>query len=234
MKHVDPEALALIALGELAATDAELAHLNGCEACSRDLRGLTRAAQVGRAAADVGPLARPDARVWSAIQAELSGDDDTAERNVTPLRPRRAGRRIAFALAAAVIAVVLVIGGITAWNALQPAPSATMAAAKLTALPAWRGNASGSAVVVETTGGARRVTIHLTITAPAKYRQAWLMTPDLQHFIRIGPVDGSVVTLEIPKGADIGRYNVLDISDEPAGSVTHPSDNSIVRGTLTP
>jgi Anti-sigma-K factor rskA len=234
MKHVDPEVLALIAIGEPAANEAEIAHLNSCQACSRDLRALTRAAQVGRAAAGVGPLARPDARVWNAIQAELNGDDGNAAGSVTPIDSRRTARRIAFALAAAVIAAVLAVGGISAWNALRPAPSATVAAARLTSLPAWQGTASGSAVVVETTGGVRTVTIHLTVTAPAKYRQAWLMTPDLKHFIRIGAVDGSVATLEIPKGADIGLYNVLDISDEPTSSVIHPSDNSIVRGTLSP
>jgi len=242
--HVDAEVLALVALGEPAASEADLAHLAACAQCGQNLRELTRAVQVGRATSDIEVLDQPDAAVWAAIEQRVAAGASTPVALVSPLdgartvggRPsaRRTTSRMAARLVAAAIIVVLAVGGIVAWNSLRPVPATTVAATKLDSLPAWRGTASGSAVLVQFAGGVRKLTINLSVPASAKYRQAWLMTPDLKHFIRIGSVDGSVTTLDIPKNADLGRYNVVDISDEPASTVAQPSDNSIVRGTLPP
>ncbi len=234
MNHVDAQVLALMALGEPVASEADRAHLAGCDDCARDLRQLSAAAHVARATTGDAPLDRPDAALWTAILAELPADRGRPAARAIPIAGRRRLTRLSATLAAAAIIVVLAIGGVAAWSALRPADTLTVAATKLESLPAWRGTASGTAVVVESSAGVRRLTIRLSITAPAKYRQAWLMTPDLKHFIRIGSVDGAVATLDIPKGVDIGRYSVVDISDEPASTVTQPSDDSIVRGTLQP
>jgi hypothetical protein len=234
VNHVDPQVLALLALGEPVASEADRAHLAGCDECARELRQLSAAAHVGRATIGDAPLDRPEPALWAAILAELPADPDATATGPTPVLGGRRWNRLAVTLAAAAMVVVLAIGGVAAWNALRPTDTLTVATTKLESLPAWRGSASGTAVVVESPGGVRRVTIHLNITAPARYRQAWLMTPDLKHFIRIGSVDGAVATLDIPKGVDIGRYNIVDISDEPASTVTQPSDDSIVRGTLAP
>ncbi|MCS5723547.1 anti-sigma factor [Herbiconiux sp. CPCC 203407] len=70
MEHTDPDALALIALGDTTATDRERAHLASCAVCSDELDALTRTVQHARAA-DAEPLVDPAAAVWARIHDEL-------------------------------------------------------------------------------------------------------------------------------------------------------------------
>ncbi|WP_291045064.1 anti-sigma factor [Herbiconiux sp.] len=70
MEHTDPDALALIALGDTTATDRERAHLASCAVCSDELDALTRTVQQARAA-DAEPLVDPAAAVWARIHNEL-------------------------------------------------------------------------------------------------------------------------------------------------------------------
>ncbi|EPR77268.1 hypothetical protein ADILRU_0377 [Leifsonia rubra CMS 76R] len=72
MRHVDPDTLALLALGEKAAVPEDSAHLSECDQCRREVELLSRAALVGRSTFDAGDLLEPPARVWSRITDELS------------------------------------------------------------------------------------------------------------------------------------------------------------------
>ncbi|TQO18958.1 anti-sigma-K factor rskA [Rhodoglobus vestalii] len=72
MRHVDPDILALLALGEEAAVPEDSAHLSECDQCRREVELLSRAALVGRSTFDAGDLLDPPARVWSRITDELS------------------------------------------------------------------------------------------------------------------------------------------------------------------
>ncbi|MCL3861669.1 anti-sigma factor [Actinotalea sp. K2] len=70
VEHVDPEALALTALGEpLSDTDRE--HLALCAACSDEVATLTAAVAVGRSATAADSLVTPPLAVWERIRAEL-------------------------------------------------------------------------------------------------------------------------------------------------------------------
>ena len=73
MRHCDPERIALIALGD-AATDAEQAHLNVCEACREDLAQDRAVVTTGHEVTDEDVPWEPPARVWAAISAELNLD----------------------------------------------------------------------------------------------------------------------------------------------------------------
>lgn len=76
MSHVDPDLLALQALGE-DATDAESQRrLDDCAGCRAE---LARTAVVGRSSFGQGDLPIPPERVWSSIADELG----------ITLRPRR-------------------------------------------------------------------------------------------------------------------------------------------------
>jgi hypothetical protein len=71
MPHVDPDVLALLALGEPVASPDEERHIAECAACATALEQLRATAEVGRASRAAGPLLTPPARVWEGIAAEL-------------------------------------------------------------------------------------------------------------------------------------------------------------------
>ncbi|MFM9877493.1 MAG: anti-sigma factor [Rhodoglobus sp.] len=225
MRHVDPDILALLALGENAGEAADRDHLADCARCRSELENLAHAALVGRSTLDAGELLEPDPRVWRAITNELS----TAEpAPVVQLRPRRWRAP----LAAAAAAVVLVAGGgLTLW-ALQPTPATVLASATLDPFPDWVG-ATGAAVVEETSGGARFVEV--TFQAPATdggFREVWLISSDSSQLVSLGVVRGETGRFTIPDGLDLTRYDLVDISEEPIDGNPSHSGDSILRGRL--
>jgi len=80
VRHIDPEQLALLALGDDAAMSDDLGHLAGCDRCRSELNGLRRTVELARAddgddgwLAEAAPLP-PPARVWDSIEAEVRAD----------------------------------------------------------------------------------------------------------------------------------------------------------------
>lgn len=71
MPHIDPERLALFAMGEPVATASETEHLADCAACVDDLAALRHVAVAGRASIDIGDLESPPEAVWARISSEL-------------------------------------------------------------------------------------------------------------------------------------------------------------------
>jgi anti-sigma factor RsiW len=67
--HVDPELLALLALGA-AGTEDESAHVATCPVCAAELADLRRVVDLARSAATL-TLAEPDPRVWAAVRREI-------------------------------------------------------------------------------------------------------------------------------------------------------------------
>lgn len=72
MRHVDPEVLALLALGEQIALPEDSVHLSECDLCRREIEVLSRAAMVGRSTFDAGELLEPPSSVWDRISEELA------------------------------------------------------------------------------------------------------------------------------------------------------------------
>ena len=72
MPHIDPDRMALFALGEPAATPEESAHLAECATCVGDLEAFRHVARAGRASLEVGALESPPEIVWARIAEELS------------------------------------------------------------------------------------------------------------------------------------------------------------------
>lgn len=71
MEHCDPETLALTAMGEAPATDAQSAHLSACALCRAELDALRQTVSVARSTLGEGALSTPSGAVWSAIHREL-------------------------------------------------------------------------------------------------------------------------------------------------------------------
>ncbi|MBH0010393.1 anti-sigma factor [Salinibacterium sp. SWN1162] len=72
MRHVDPEVLALLALGEQVALPEDSAHVSECDRCRGEIEILSRAAMIGRSTFDAGELLEAPSRVWDRISDELS------------------------------------------------------------------------------------------------------------------------------------------------------------------
>ena len=244
MAHVDPDILALLALGEQDAVDpAGREHLATCPECSAAVDELRRTVAVGRSlTADDAPSA-PSAGVWRAVHAELGlapelaadplgARPSTDASVVVPLRaPRR--RSWAWTAAAACLALVIGVGAGAAWMRRGTAPTgSTVANATLDALPAWPG-ASGEARLEKEPDGTRRLVVSLAAGVPDDgFREVWLIRDDLGGLVSLGVLDGTTGTFDVPAGLDTSRYSLVDVSQEPLdGNPAHSTD-SIVRGPL--
>lgn len=241
MAHLDPELLALLALGEDAASAEDRLHLAGCLGCRAQLSGLARPVAATRSTDE--PLAIPGPRVWAGIAEALQLDPSLAgdplgapaPRPVpAPARPSRPVRRFRPGVIAAVAAaaVVLVTGGV-AIGLLSVQPEAQrIATATLQALPGWQGS-TGTAVLERLPNGRRVVEVHTTVQPDTTTdHEVWLMTAGAQRLVSLGMLRGTSGTFAVPAGVDLGRFRLVDVSDEPRDGNPAHSGDSIIRGAL--
>ncbi|TFV80882.1 anti-sigma factor [Microbacterium sp. dk485] len=254
MSHLDPERMALLAIGE-GAEDGERSHLDDCPQCAAELDELAFAVSVGRATVDVGEWETPPERVWEGILADISAPraeqptespEPAAAASAPPAPPAapsppaagagsppaapRGRTRMLFTLAASV-ALLLVIVGIGV--AVRPSQPVEVAAASLDAFPAHPG-ARGSATVIETDDRERvvRVTLDADADTGDGSREVWLITADATALVSLGTLEGSEGTFPIPPDIDIDEYVLVDVSLEPEDGDPQHSGDSIVRGEL--
>lgn len=226
MSHLDPDRLALIAIGE-AASPEELSHLTACDRCSVELAELEYTVVVGRSTAALGDLEAPPERVWDRIAEELNLPSAPADPAPATL-PRR-GSRLLFALAASVAAILAIAG---VWSLVRPAQPVELASATLDAFPEHP-TAVGSAVVVERSDGERQLRVALEDPdAATGFREVWLITADASALVSLGVLDGAAGTFDIPEDVDLREYVLVDISQEPDDGDPAHSGDSIVRGEL--
>ncbi len=229
MRHVDPDTLALLGMGEQVADSEYREHIAQCPECASELANYSRAARVGRATLDAGELLEPAPRVWDRISEELGIAEEPAA-EVVELAPRR--RRWVPLVAVAASVALLASVGVVIWQVAQPSPTTVLATATLEAFPAWPG-ATGKAVVEQQADGTR--VVHINFDAPSlhnAYEEVWLISSDATRLVSLGTASGSTATLPIPNGIDLSTYDLVDVSAEPYdGNPTHSGD-SIVRGQL--
>lgn len=253
MSHLDPDQLALLAIGEPVASPEELAHLASCSSCSRELSEMTRAVRIARSTLGEDRLESPPDRVWASISTELglsstedaggdviqlAADEPRAatERDATdtPARHvrRRRGIRAIWVLAASLVLIAGVALG-TTWVVSSGLRPTSIAEASLDAFPSHVG-AVGTADVEERRDGSRTLVVTLdTDDVPDTYREVWLIRNDAAALISLGVLDGGKGTFPIPEGVDLDEYSLVDISVEPIDGDPAHSGDSIVRGKLT-
>lgn len=240
--HLDPDQLALLAMGEPVASAEDDAHLAACADCQRELGELRHAAVVGRSAIDAGEMLTPPERVWDAIRdevgmprpavapesSELSTGGHTVARHAG--RRRRSGLATAWVLAASLVVVAgVAVGG---WAVGQRTAVVEVAAASLDAFPDHPG-AVGAAVLEETPDGTRMVRVELEADEAAdSYREVWLITKDASALVSLGVLEGTEGTFTVPDEIDVSQYVLVDVSNEPNDGQPGHSGDSIVRGEL--
>lgn len=123
MEHVDPDVLALVALGEPAADDVARAHLATCGRCRAEVESLTGAVRVGRSSDAGEALVAPPAAVWGRIRDELGLSPALEPGSPVTDIPGSAGEQPATSSAPAAPARLSVVDG----GAGHPAPEADAA-----------------------------------------------------------------------------------------------------------
>jgi anti-sigma-K factor RskA len=245
MRHVDPEVLALLALGEQIALPIDSMHISECEQCRREIEVLSRAVVIGRSTFDVGELLDPPLRVWERISdelslnsgavqtaAELAGADAAVSPTVHSLDRRR--RPWVGALAAAASLALVAAAGSAIWRTFEPGAQPTiLASATLEAFPNWA-DSTGEATLERLPDGSRVIDVNFDASVTAdSYREVWLITSDATALVSLGIVEGTSGQFTVPEGLDIDRYDLVDISEEPFDGDPAHSGDSIVRGQLT-
>ena len=242
MRHVDPDTLALLALGESVESAEESAHLAACPECALELASFTLAARVGRESLTSEPLDVPHDRVWERIAGELQIAQPQPQpqplpqpqltARPTPIAAARPRRRLVVAVAAAAAVVALVAAGGAVWVALTPSAPTVLATAQLDALPQWP-TASGSARLERLADGSR--VVRVTLDAPVDdggFREAWLITSDASALVSLGVMRDDSATFAVPDGIDTSSYDLVDVSEEAFDGDPAHSGDSIVRGAL--
>ncbi len=237
-QHVDPDDLALLAMGEHATT-ADDAHVLGCLHCQTELDQLRAVVSSARL---VTPEDRPQqapAHVWDAVVAELglrataadaSGDPGPAVVSLAAFSRRRVSM---LAAAAAVIGLALGVGGTLLATRTGSRPPVQARALMTVLASSSRG---GDAEVLRTSAGRVLELDVPTLHRASGYYEVWLLDRDGKRLVAIGLLDlaaGHRARFPLPPGLDLAAYPVVDVSLEPADGNPAHSGDSIVRGTLT-
>ncbi len=243
MSHIDPNTLALIALGE-SALPADLDHIRGCVMCQSEVDELTAIAASARSIdAEDRPIA-PPAFVWENIESALNADSPahagSAINSTNPANPtdpaatvtvRRKSRSM-FALAAS---VGVLIGGLGTYFAVSTddssARATVVAQASLDPIRDVKDPASAS---VQQIDGREVLNVQASgLPATDGFYEVWLLAPDATSMISVGMLDASEGgQFPLPAGIDLEAFPIVDISLEHFdGDSTHSAD-SILRGTL--
>lgn len=222
--HVDPDDLALLALGEHPDV-GEASHVAACEHCRSELEALRAVVSQARTLEPEDTPVAPPPRVWEAVGAELG--IGAGSRLAGP-----AGRRRTLLVAAAAALGGIVLGaGIAALVTDDGAGGTVLARTRLAALPDHSG--SGEAALVRT-GTARVLELDVTgLTRGAGFYEVWLLDADAQRLVSLGLLDGGTGRFRLPSQIDVTQFPVVDVSLEPADGDPAHSGDSVVRGTLT-
>ncbi len=259
-ERCDPEFIALTALGEHAASDAQRAHLQDCATCQAELAALADTVRLGRTltVADHLQPPAPD-RVWASILDELDERPrdvsdplesswvrpPTVPHSIPTTRTPPAGipatgigspRGRWFVAIAAAAVLGLAAGAITTWTVGRPAAVVRPAVIATAVLdPLGSPTAHGTAIV-DTSAGSRQIRVELTGgAAPDRYLEVWVADTATRKMVAVGVLDAaSHGTFTLPPGLDLTAYPVVDVSAQPYNGDPAHSADSVARGRLTP
>jgi hypothetical protein len=251
VSHLDPELLALVALGE----DAETAdqHLADCAECRSEVDQFAAIVAVARRGEGSMQLIPPPPELWDRIATaaglEPGPEPDGAEGQAAPgtasRRPRRspAGRArpwwrrhpLAAGLSGALAGLIIGAGAVAGIHQLGRPPAAQVLASiplrPLPQFPQWRG-ATGTAVM-ETGPSGRQLAVSVRAPKRAGFYEVWLLARDGVSMISLGDLDAAQAgRFDMPPGVDLRNYSRIDVSLQPFNGSTLHAKTSVVRGSL--
>jgi hypothetical protein len=249
MAHVDPDALALLALGDGDQTEQDTEHLSSCAHCHDELRRLTEIVAIAR---DAKPdrdlrLEAPADGLFDRITSELGlygGIQAVAEltnhgaptqgavARPSPHATRsRWWRRPVAGLAAGLLlgAASAVVGEQVSRDIHSEAASSTTQLSPLPQFPQWRA-ARATATLTTGTGGPV-ISITLDAAPGPGFFEVWLLGRNGRSMISLGDLSKHRTgRFSLPPGVNLRFYSRIDISLQPFnGSPVH-SAISVVRG----
>jgi hypothetical protein len=230
VSHIDPDMIALIALGE-SALPGESEHIRGCVLCQSEVDQLSAVAASARAVTVSDRPVAPPAQVWDRIEAEL-GTQLWAAPARTGTKTRRTSRGM-FALAAS---VGVLVGGLGTYLAVSTDTSDSRATivAQASLAPLRDVKEPAQASVQQINGGHVLNVQASGLPATDGFYEVWLLAPDAVNMISVGMLDASEGgAFPLPAGIDLAAYPIVDISLEHFDGVTTHSSDSILRGKLT-
>ena len=229
MSHIDPDMIALIALGE-SALPGDLEHVRGCVLCQSQVDELTAVAASARAINNADRPVSPPAQVWDRIEEELAMQSPVA---TAPVKSKAGGSsRSMFALAAS---VGVLVGGLGTYIAVSTdsgdSRSTIVAQASLDPLRDVTEPAQAS---VQQINGGQVLNVQASgLPATDGFYEVWLLAPDAVSMISVGMLDASEGgQFPLPAGIDLAAFPIVDISLEHFDGVTTHSADSILRGKL--
>ena len=230
MSHVDPDIIALIALGE-SALPSDLEHVRDCVQCQSELDELTAIATSARSITPADRPVSPPAQVWDRIEAELGLDVPVAE--VVVETKTRGTNRGMFALAAS---VGVLVGGLGTYIAVSTDSSDSRATIVAQAsLDPLRDVTEPAQASVQQINGDQVLNVQASgLPATDGFYEVWLLAPDAVNMISVGMLDASEGgQFPLPAGIDLAAFPIVDISLEHFDGVATHSADSILRGKLT-
>ena len=230
MSHVDPDIIALIALGE-SALPSDLEHVRNCVQCQGELDELTAITASARSITPADRPVSPPAQVWDRIEAELRLEVPVAE--VVVETKTRGTNRGMFALAAS---VGVLVGGLGTYIAVSTDSSDSRATIVAQAsLDPLRDVTEPAQASVQQINGDQVLNVQASgLPATDGFYEVWLLAPDAVSMISVGMLDSSEGgQFPLPAGIDLAAYPIVDISLEHFDGVAAHSADSILRGKLT-
>ena len=229
MSHLDPDIIALIALGESVLPE-DLEHVRNCLQCQGEVDELTAIAASARSISPADRPVSPPAQVWDRIEAELGLDDPVAEVAVQP-KSRNSNRGM-FALAAS---VGVLVGGLGTYIAVSTDSSDSRATIVAQAsLDPLRDVTEPAQASVQQINGDQVLSVQASgLPATDGFYEVWLLAPDAVSMISVGMLDASEGgQFPLPAGIDLAAFPIVDISLEHFDGVAAHSADSILRGKL--
>jgi hypothetical protein len=261
VSHLDPELLALVALGESAETADQ--HLADCAECRSEVDQFAAIVAVARRGEGSMQLIPPPPELWDRIATaaglepgpepdgtepdgtEPDGTEEQAAPGTASRRPPRSSaggarpwwRRhpLAAGLAGALAGLIIGAGAVAGIHQLGRPPAAQVVASiplrPLPQFPQWRG-AAGTAVM-ETGPVGRQLAVSVRAPRRAGFYEVWLLARDGVSMISLGDLDAARAgRFDLPPGVDLRNYSRVDVSLQPFNGSTLHAKTSVVRGSL--
>jgi anti-sigma factor RsiW len=238
--HLDPELIALLALGETPGTPGEIAaaraHLAACGHCSAEVDELSAIARQARRVTPDDVLVDPPPAVWDAIAAETGIPAAQADDDATVVALPR--RRTSWLQLGAAACIGLLLGGGAVLAATSgsraPAPVAAPSVLATASLAPLEGSSARGNVEVVSTSSGPRVLVDVTgLAKPDGFYEVWLLDRKGDRLVALGALDGtSQGSFAMPPGVAMSDFPVVDVSLEPSDGNPGHSHHSLVRGTL--